>query len=212
MDHSHHHHLTELSSLAFFIMGLSGSFHCAFMCAPLTCLIFKEKTSVKQLLLYHVSRILSYAFLAYLAKALLVKMFPKFLTQISFVFLLLFGLFFLFDLSLPKSVEETLNKKTLQLFQKLKFHRYYLMGFLTPLLPCGLLYSALFASQTASSSKEAAIFAFSFGLGTVFMLLLTQILMIRGMLMKNRKSFKLISKLGALVMLLFLIYAQIYLH
>lgn len=163
-----------------FLMGLTGSLHCAGMCGPITLVIpFQMLQGYKKWLgiaLYHFGRITIYALLGVLIhsfKSIFNPQVQQYISIVSGALLLLLGLLYFFpqsklQIALPwtKWVRDNLGK----LMSKPGLASLVGMGMLNGLLPCGLVYMALSTTVTASSLTGAILLMYAFGLGTTPML------------------------------------------
>lgn len=163
-----------------FLMGLTGSLHCAGMCGPITLVIpFQMLQGYKKWLgiaLYHFGRITVYALLGVLIhsfKSIFNPQVQQYISIVSGALLLLLGLLYFFpqsklQIALPwtKWVRDNLGK----LMSKPGLPSLLGMGMLNGLLPCGLVYMALSTTVTASSLTDAILLMYAFGLGTTPML------------------------------------------
>ncbi|PZF71346.1 sulfite exporter TauE/SafE family protein [Taibaiella soli] len=164
-----------------FLMGLTGSLHCAGMCGPIMWVMpFQSLQGGKKLagvLLYHLSRITVYVLLALVLYSFRSFFHPQWQQYVSVALgglLLLMGVFYF----LPNSALRVKLPWTKWVQHKLgaiignpKLSTLAAAGFLNGLLPCGLVYMALSAALTAQTAANAAALIFVFGLGTMPMLL-----------------------------------------
>lgn len=162
-----------------FLMGLLGSFHCIGMCGPIVLSLPGKGVGYK--LFYNVGRTITYALLGVAVG--LVGQGAAFagLQQVlsiavgSFMLLIiLFTKYKHFDLptngilnGLYLGVKSKLGKffKSTSLFSPL------FIGMLNGLLPCGLVYAALFTALSMGSFVGGAYYMVMFGLGTLPMML-----------------------------------------
>lgn len=179
MDHAHHlHHLTNLGAFAYFLLGLTGSWHCVGMCGPLSVLLLTQNKSshLSILSLYHAGRVVVYTLLGLLLASLGLSFHGILPQSVLLTLLIIPLLFYAFGISLP--LPNTLQKLSLNLHAKIKnlhpYKRAILIGVFTPLLPCGLLYAALAGVLMAPSPWQGGLWMTSFALGTIPLLLLTQ--------------------------------------
>lgn len=173
------------SPAAAFIAGLVTSLHCAGMCGPLACTLMPVKGdradahSVSAL--YHGSRLFSYALLGALAGGLgrmpLAWVSDSVLRWLPWIMVLFFvGLALRWDRHIPRPL--ILSRLLLRLNPHLrsvsKLKSAALLGFATPLLPCGPLYFLLGLALLSGSAVRGVEFMLAFGLGTVPLLWLAQ--------------------------------------
>lgn len=166
-----------------FILGLVSSLHCLSMSGPLQIGIQKawiKKAGYSSILTYHFSRIFTYGVLAALASLIGLGLgwqyAQKNIALISGL-LLLFGFlsyhFFQLDRSLMKVFQPLLSRfrNSLQKSNTSSFKYFGLSGILNGLLPCGMVYVALFPAAASGSFISSFIFMLSFGLGTLILLI-----------------------------------------
>lgn len=173
------------SPAAAFIAGLVTSLHCAGMCGPLACTLMPVKGdradahSVSAL--YHGSRLFSYALLGALAGGIgrmpLAWVSDSVLRWLPWIMVLFFvGLALRWDRHIPRPL--FLSRLLLRLNPHLrsvsKLKSAALLGFATPLLPCGPLYFLLGLALLSGSAVRGVEFMLAFGLGTVPLLWLAQ--------------------------------------
>lgn len=166
-----------------FVFGLLGSFHCVGMCGPIAFMLpIDRQNKAKgflQTLLYHFGRIFAYATIGAIF-GLLGKGFYLFgmqqqlsiamgILMISFVVLpSVFSKFsvakpiYKFTSNIKNNLGSSLKKKDNPTF--------FTIGFLNGLLPCGLVYMAVFGALTATSVLHGMTYMALFGLGTIPMM------------------------------------------
>lgn len=179
-------HLSVYNAYTALIAGLVTSVHCVAMCGPLSCAFAPSKRGDAQtpviLMSYHLSKLLSYGLVGALAGA-----FGSVVTKVvedSWLNLLgwLLVAFFLvvafrLDRYFPKPVwlGRFYQKLTIR-FQKLsKPVAASLIGFASPLLPCGPLYMIFGLAMFSGSALKGLEFAIGFGIGTMPLLWLAQV-------------------------------------
>ncbi|MCB0272031.1 MAG: sulfite exporter TauE/SafE family protein [Bdellovibrionales bacterium] len=176
------HFLSKLESPAgiglFFLFGIVTGFHCMSMCGPISSIILKSsKKKYAYYWMYHASRILSYSTLGWAVgffdQAMTVSKWSKVWIGVWIVIML--------ALSLGKT---SLLTKTLTWIQRHVHSRLthvslqtrsMVLGFFTPLFPCGPLYAALASGLLAPSPLESTLWMLFFALGTIPLLLLQQV-------------------------------------
>lgn len=163
-----------------FLFGLLGSFHCVGMCGPIAFMLPIDRSSrtksILQTSLYHVGRVFSYAMIGAIF-GMLGKGFYFFgmQQQLSIVV----GVLMILSVLLPKvfqkmsiarpiikftnSVKNNLGKS----LKKKETSTFFTIGFLNGLLPCGLVYMAIFGALTSTTFYEGALYMALFGLGTI---------------------------------------------
>jgi len=169
-----------------FVMGLTGSLHCAGMCGPIMLIMpFQRMKGLKKSLsisLYHFGRISVYAILGlilYFFKASFKPEWQQYISIVLGLLLLIAGVMnFLpvnrWRLTLPwaDAVKMLLgnfiaNPTPISML---------ISGMLNGMLPCGLVYMALSTSITAQDYVQALMAMYAFGAGTIPMLLLVTLL------------------------------------
>ncbi|MDR3679955.1 MAG: sulfite exporter TauE/SafE family protein [Flavipsychrobacter sp.] len=164
-----------------FVMGFTGSLHCAGMCGPIIWVMpFQFLNGFKRglgIFLYHFGRVSMYALLALILHSFKNLFQPQIQQYISLILggtLLVAGMVSFIPskkvrFSLPWSgyIQTQLGK----FMSKPQVGTLLITGVLNGLLPCGLVYMALSASIATPSSLQATLMMYSFGLGTMPMLL-----------------------------------------
>lgn len=164
---------------AAFVAGLVTSVHCTAMCGPLTCAAFGRARTAWTPLLYHLTRLLSYALaggilgMAGRHAAGLFSTAPA--RALPWAFALLFLAFaFRLDkwLPQPKALSALLFRFRLATMRPGTVAA--VLGFFTPLFPCGPLYLVLGVAILAGSFAAGALMMVAFALGTIPLLFLLQ--------------------------------------
>jgi hypothetical protein len=163
-----------------FILGLVGSLHCVGMCGPIAFMLPVNRnnkgTQFLQILSYHLGRLIAYATLGMLF-GLLGKSFYffGFQQQLS----ILVGVIMILSIVIPNtfkrfsigkpifSFTQKIQNRLGQELKKKRNNTFLTLGFLNGLLPCGLVYMAVFAALTTSSVAQGMLYMVLFGLGTV---------------------------------------------
>jgi uncharacterized protein len=163
-----------------FLMGFTGSLHCAGMCGPIVWImpfqVFGGFKKFVAMALYHAGRISVYALLALVLHSFRDLFNPKIQQYISIGLgsvLLLAGLLTFLPntfvkIKLPWS--GMVKNKLSHMIGNPSFGAISAAGILNGLLPCGLVYMALSASFTVPSSGQAVGLMYVFGMGTVPMM------------------------------------------
>jgi sulfite exporter TauE/SafE len=166
-----------LSALVF---GLLGSFHCIGMCGPIAFMLpVDRKKPLKrflQIVSYHLGRLFTYSLIGllfgFLGKGFYLFGFQQ---QIS----ILVGISMIVIILSPKIAKRfsLSNKLTSGVFKiknllgkelkKKTNDTFFTLGFLNGLLPCGLVYMAVFGALTTSNAFMGSLYMFLFGLGTI---------------------------------------------
>jgi sulfite exporter TauE/SafE len=179
-----------------FILGLLGSLHCVGMCGPIAFMlpVGKSNSTQKriQVSLYHLGRLVAYAGIG-LVFGIIGESFATFGVQqqlsiaVGIVMILLVILpqkqlqAFKFTQPLYKFIGWV--KKELGLaFKKDSFFNFFQLGFFNGLLPCGLVYMAVFASVASAKIIDSMFYMLLFGLGTVPMM--TSVIYFKGFIQK----------------------------
>ncbi|MCM4170666.1 sulfite exporter TauE/SafE family protein [Arenibacter sp. TNZ] len=167
--------------LSALIMGLMGSFHCVGMCGPIAFMLpvdhNKPAKKLLQVFLYHMGRLTSYSILGlvfgFLGKGLYVfGMQQRLSIMIGIIMIVVILIpsktFSKYNFSRPiysllTKVKNRLGKE----LQKKSPDTFLTIGLLNGLLPCGLVYMALFGSIATASPWLGALFMVLFGLGTI---------------------------------------------
>lgn len=161
-----------------FLMGLTGSLHCAGMCGPIMMIMpfgslsgFRKWVSVGA---YHLGRISVYASMGAILYSFKTLFRPEWQQYISIALgslLLVTGLLTFFSGKQVNLPWAGFVKKHLGTFiSNPGVFQLFVAGMLNGLLPCGLVYMALSVAVTASSPLLSSVFMYAFGLGTVPML------------------------------------------
>jgi hypothetical protein len=163
-----------------FILGLFGSLHCVGMCGPIAFMLPVSRTNkwlqFVQVVSYHIGRLIAYATLGMLF-GILGKSFYffGFQQQLSIIVGVLMILSIVIPrtfkrFSIAKPIFSFTNKVQSRLGQELKKKRnntFLTIGFLNGLLPCGLVYMAIFGALTVSTVLEGILYMVLFGAGTI---------------------------------------------
>ncbi len=171
------------SLLDSFVFGFANSLHCACMCGPLALLIHGSATggSAVGMASYHVGRTAAYALVGFalggLGAALGADTLARPASIVAFVLaagilvLLCFGERGALNVPGLRRVVPALNAQARRFSPGL---RALLLGAITPLLPCGLLWSAFAGASLAGSPVAGASVMGGFAVGSLPLLLLAQ--------------------------------------
>lgn len=164
-----------------FLMGLTGSLHCAGMCGPIIWIMpFQGLQPVKKWLaisLYHLGRISIYALLAIILHSFKSFFQPQVQQYVSIVLgalLLILGILSFLpgkQISIHLPWTQYMQAKLGKFITSPSIPSLFIAGMLNGLLPCGLVYMALSTSMVASSVIQSASIMYAFGLGTTPMLI-----------------------------------------
>jgi sulfite exporter TauE/SafE len=170
-----------------FFAGLVTSLHCVGMCGPMACAwagkshSSSASTYLRDTSLYHVARLLSYTCIGAIAGTLGIMPMQWFQHGPGLLLpWLMVGLFvviaFGLERWLPKPRFLTLPMARLKLWalQQPPLYRAAIIGFATPLIPCGPLYLMFGLAVANGSPASGASFALAFGFGTLPLLWLVQ--------------------------------------
>jgi hypothetical protein len=199
-----------------FIMGLTGSLHCAGMCGPIVLVMPFQKLQGFQKLLgvlaYHVGRISIYVLLGLLLfsfKNLFSFQIQQYVSLAAGIILFLAGIFSLFPnkathIALPWT--NFVRKQLRNLIANASITSLLFTGMFNGMLPCGMVYMALSAAISTSHSAQYAMSLMAFfGAGTMPMLLAFTLLKNKTGLQKSAKLRRLIPLLMTFFGLLFIL-------
>jgi len=161
-----------------FLMGLTGSLHCAGMCGPVIWVMpFHYFSGLRKLLalsLYHLGRISVYALAACILHSFRALFRPEWQQVISIVLgllLLIAGVLQFLPIRAASYPWSGFVRRRLgYFFSRPGLPSLFAAGALNGMLPCGLVYMALSGTMTAPTPVAAALMMFAFGAGTVPML------------------------------------------
>ena len=172
------------------LLGLAGSLHCVGMCGPLLLALpldaAGKRQVLRQMLVYHSGRILTYAALGMLfgllGKGLAVAGMQKVLSIGAGVFML--GMAFMawrFErliTALPGfgAFTHEVKSRIGKLMRQNPNGSTFSLGLLNGLLPCGMVYAALAGAIATTGIPEGGLFMLTFGLGTLPLLLIVSVL------------------------------------
>lgn len=163
------------------LMGITGSLHCAGMCGAIMWImpfqLFRGHRKIAAIAFYHFARVSMYAIMAlvlYTFKGLFDPHIQQFISIVMGCVLLIAGI-----LSFLPGKAVKMNVPWAGYFQKRlgafigqpDLVKITIAGGLNGLLPCGLVYMALSATLSLSTSLSAVGFMYAFGLGTLPMLI-----------------------------------------
>ena len=176
--------MTIDTSAAAFVAGLVTSLHCVGMCGPLSCSwAFDNKNGsfLRSTAAYHGTRLTSYALVGALAGSLGAMPLGFFHHGAGLVLpwmlvIVFIGIGIGVDRWMPRVtlLAKPLRKVQLAAYRLPGTSRAALLGFATPLLPCGPLYMMFGLAMANGSAARGAEFAAAFGLGTLPLLALAQ--------------------------------------
>lgn len=182
------------------ILGLLGSFHCVGMCGPIAFLLPLDRKSKSkrafQLISYHTGRLLMYgalgAIFGSLGRGLNLFGIQQHIS-------IAIGVLMIAVILIPTKTFNRYNfsKPLYRLVGKLKSAMgkqlkrkdpgtFFTLGYLNGLLPCGLVYMAVFGAVASGSVMDGGLYMLGFGLGTVP--LMTAAIYLGNFLNKNIKQ------------------------
>lgn len=152
----------------FFVAGFIGSWHCAVMCGPMTCLLATKK----QLISYQLGRLVSYVSAGIFAgtvSALLIETYAWLkIVSICVISILLILTF------LAKSEKFPVPGLVRSIYWKRRNNPFFL-GLFSLALPCGWLYSFILSALAARSPVAGGLVMFIFWLSSLPALSLAQV-------------------------------------
>ena len=170
-----------------FLLGLVSSLHCFGMCGPLQAAAlgaFHKNVSAGYIALYHTTRILTYGILGLLAgvigKGVGLQSWQQ-ETSILSGLLLLFGFAAFYILRLDKRLLKILYPFISRLRNGLQKNRsaqtiYFSgSGLINGLLPCGMVYLAIFPAMSTANLGSSFFYMLLFGIGTLPLLILSNV-------------------------------------
>ncbi len=166
--------------LSALILGLLGSLHCIGMCGPIAFLLPLDRSNklkkVFQLFSYHFGRLTTYAFLGLVFGLLGRSLYLFGLQQrVSIVV----GVIMIVSVLLPKQFSTSkwfgpMYHVVAKVKSLIGFNlknktagSFFIIGLLNGLLPCGLVYMAVFGAIGTGQIFQGSLYMFAFGLGTV---------------------------------------------
>ena len=162
------------------LMGFTGSLHCAGMCGPIVWVMpFQHLNGLKKALaifLYHFGRTTTYVILGLILHSFRELFNPQWQQHVSIclgVILLALGALAFFpnrSIKLNPPWAEHVKLLLGKMIGRPGWSTFLFTGFLNGLLPCGLVYMAFAASVSATTPWEVVGLMYSFGLGTIPML------------------------------------------
>ena len=168
-----------LFSALFF--GLISSLHCIGMCGPIAMMLpVDHKNPTKkalQILTYHLGRLTAYGFLGLafglLGKGLFIAGFQQNISIAVGVLMIIIAIvpekvFAQYNFSKPiykviSSIKSSLGNQ----FKRKTFDALFSIGFLNGLLPCGLVYVALFGAIAMQNEVLGVAYMLLYGIGTI---------------------------------------------
>ncbi|MGB1231437.1 MAG: sulfite exporter TauE/SafE family protein [Winogradskyella sp.] len=161
------------------IFGLLGSFHCVGMCGPIAFLLPLDRKSkgkrIIQLVSYHLGRLVTYSIIGFVF-GLVGKSFNLFGIQQQLSIIIGIGMIVMIVMpsklfkryQFSKPIYSAVSKIKSALGTELKKKNsstFFTIGLLNGLLPCGLVYMAVFGAL--ASGSFGALYMILFGVGTI---------------------------------------------
>lgn len=164
-------------------MGLLGSFHCVGMCGPIVLAVPGKSLLAK--LSYNFGRTITYmimgAIIGFVGEGFSLIGYQQPLSVavgVAMLLIVLFTKYKHFDLPMTGVVEKmwiySKNRLT-PLFKSQSPTAPFYIGLINGLLPCGLVYAALFAAISMGGILESAVYMGMFGLGTTPLLVVLSV-------------------------------------
>ena len=166
-------------------MGFVGSLHCVGMCGPIMLILpFSQANGWRKAAgigLYHFGRVTVYALMGLVLYSFRSAFHPEVQRYVSValgVVLLLFGVlsFLPAGLRIKTPWLPFIKNKTISIMGRPGLGSILMNGMLNGLLPCGLVYVALALAVTASNVTGSIFTMYSFGIGTIPMLVTVTLL------------------------------------
>jgi len=163
------------------LLGFMGSLHCVGMCGPIAFMLPVDRQNpykkAGQVALYHLGRLLAYATIGLvfglLGKGLYVFGMQQKLSIAIGVLMILLALIparTFANYNFSKPIYKIISKVKTSLGKELKkktADTFLTIGILNGLLPCGLVYMALFAAIAMGNVGKGSLFMVLFGVGTI---------------------------------------------
>lgn len=164
-----------------FILGFLGSFHCVGMCGPIAFMLPLDRTNpVKKAIqvgAYHTGRFISYALVGaifgLLGRGFFLSGYQQQLSitvGIVMILSVVLPTAFLKKINITVPVFSVISKIKWALgkqFKKRSFTALFTIGLLNGLLPCGLVYMAVFGALALGNPLQSALYMVLFGAGTL---------------------------------------------
>lgn len=158
------------------IASLIGSIHCVGMCGAIVA--NASHTGKRGVILYHFGRLVGYLLLGTVAGVVGDQLLSKNMALANLIAgILMGGMFLLMGIKLlkapslhfklPSWMNDFYGKTLGRAMRSKTTWRGFLIGLLTPLLPCGWLYSFILASVATQNPAYSAILMFFFWIGTL---------------------------------------------
>lgn len=164
--------------------GLISSLHCIGMCGPIAMMLPVDRNNpVKkalQIIIYHAGRLTSYAVLGLLfgilGRGLYLAGLQQNISIVVGVLMILIAvvpekIFAKYNFSRPVyKLISTVKTKLGGQFKRKSADAFFMIGLLNGLLPCGLVYAALFGAVAMQNTTLSVLYMLLYGLGTIPMM------------------------------------------
>lgn len=195
------------------ILGLGASMHCLGMCGPLVMIIPMKSTKPIDkawgITQYHIGKTFTYALLGLLVGIVGISIqtlkWMQILSIISGILIIIFAWKKFIHLPFNAVIQQRITRFSGKYLNKL-FHsnipfKPLFFGMINGLLPCGLIYIALFNSLLAGNPFHSMIAMVFFGLGTIPILTLTKYISVKLNWNASRWTPVIITFVGILIVL-----------
>lgn len=167
-----------------FLFGLISSFHCIGMCGPIAMMLPVERNNpakkASQIVTYHLGRLTAYGSIGLIFGLVGKGFFMAGIQQNLSIFI---GVAMIAVILIPEKIFSKYNfsKPMFRLISKIKstlgsqfknksYKSLFIIGLLNGILPCGMVYVALFGAIAMQSESLGVLYMVLFGLGTVPMM------------------------------------------
>ena len=201
-----------------FVIGFLGSLHCIGMCGPLVlALPLANKTNAQRLgggILYNIGRTITYGILGLIfgliGEGLRISGIQQWVS-IAFGIALILSVILPGIIKLNSHINNVTNKaisplksRMGNLLQQSKIYPLFVFGLLNGLLPCGLVYVAIFSGAISTGSFwQSGVYMILFGLGTLPVMFL---LIYFSDLIKSRVLYKIRNIIPVFIVILGLLF------
>ena len=165
------------------MFGLLGSFHCVGMCGPIVLAV--PGKSLLSKLSYNFGRVITYtimgAIIGFVGEGFSLVGWQQGLSVavgVAMLLIVLFTKYKHFDLPMSGIFEKLWiisKNKISPLFKSQSPTAPFFIGLINGLLPCGLVYAALFAAVSMGGVRESALYMALFGFGTTPLLIIVAV-------------------------------------
>ena len=165
------------------VFGLLGSFHCVGMCGPIVLAV--PGKSLLSKLSYNIGRAITYtimgAIIGFVGEGFSLVGWQQTLSVgvgVAMLLIVIFTKYKHFDLPMNGVLEKMWiysKSRLTPLFKSQSPTAPFFIGLINGLLPCGLVYAALFAAVSMGGIMESALYMALFGLGTAPLLIVISV-------------------------------------